>query len=64
MLNSLLYIAGLYRYFNPPLSNRFCRGCVFFGSPLLGFCFRLAGTASMANTKGPCNCSKRRNGQP
>lgn len=53
MVNSLLYIAGLFRCFYPAFGccDR-CR-CVIFGALLVGFRFSFAGAANMAQAKAP-----------
>lgn len=53
MVNSLLYIAGLFRSFYPAFGccDR-CR-CVIFGALLVGFHFSFAGAANMARPKAP-----------
>ncbi|MBD3717208.1 hypothetical protein IE994_15670 [Enterobacter hormaechei] len=48
MINSLMYIAGLFRCFYPAFGCcDHCR-CVIFGSLLVGFSFCFAGAANMA----------------
>jgi hypothetical protein len=51
MVNSLLYIAGLFRCFNPALCHS-DRGCgIIFGTLLVCFCLGFAGAANVAQAK-------------
>ena len=64
MVNSLLYIAGLFRCFYPAFGccDR-CR-CVILGALLVGFRFSFAGAANMAQAKSACNGGNHQCGQP